>query len=130
MKVYVTFQRICHRSYAYIHSVVFGTVVCSVMIVTDTVAPTPFRQMNWVFSTCFENYHTVTVSRKAFGRDNRLILKIGVLIFYVHVIKEDLNLTVFAGFRYLSVYINVYKRIIYIRGLSKKFAEFLHNFCI
>ena len=28
-----------------------GTVVCSVMIVTDTVAPTPVRQMNWLFFT-------------------------------------------------------------------------------
>ena len=50
-----------------------------------------------------------TVSWKALGRDctnnDGLILKIGVLLFYV--INGDLHHTVFAGFRYLGVFIKV-----------------------
>ena len=38
-------------------------------------------------------------------KTNGLILKIGVLLFYV--INGDLHYNVFAGFRYLSVYIKV-----------------------
>ena len=46
---------------------------------------------------------------KSFGGDctnkNGMILKLGVLLYYV--INGDLHHTVFAGFRYLNVYIKV-----------------------
>ena len=47
----ITFMRI--------HSVVMGTVTRSVMIVTDTVALTTVRLLNWGFSVYFECYNNI-----------------------------------------------------------------------
>ena len=61
-----------------------------------------------IIITVYTDFLT-TVGWKALGQDctnnNGLILKIGVLSFYV--INGDIYHTVFASFRYLSVYIKV-----------------------